>query len=254
MIKMLNYDTSSSYTNNLQRPSFNSSNLQTNDYKYKPSSPIASQSMTSVNNNNNNTSTANRLDSDKRFFHADNKYPSPRFTVQPANSKPVPANTNDLFSSDSKNFVTKSFRQSKQYSFSSEPKTSISENSNNNNNNNFNDIYKYTNYYQTTKEQAVKPISLSEKKSNHHHNHHNNHHKDSYDSNLINSDSVNTNNLNEGVVKVPKPKINKSYLIKMKRKYKNKISANLSGTKFDILKQVLEAMGAKILPDDNFER
>ncbi len=40
----------------------------------------------------------------------------------------------------------------------------------------------------------------------------------------------------------------------MKRKYKNKISANLSGTKFDILKQVLEAMGAKILPDDNFER
>jgi ribonucleoside-diphosphate reductase alpha chain len=46
----------------------------------------------------------------------------------------------------------------------------------------------------------------------------------------------------------------KSYLIKMKRKYKNKISANLSGTKFDILKQVLEAMGAKILPDDNFER
>jgi hypothetical protein len=48
--------------------------------------------------------------------------------------------------------------------------------------------------------------------------------------------------------------VNKSYLMKMKRKYKYRVSANVAGTKFDIVKETLEAIGCKILPDENFDR
>jgi hypothetical protein len=46
--------------------------------------------------------------------------------------------------------------------------------------------------------------------------------------------------------------INMSYLLRMKKKYKYKITSNISGTRFEIIRQVLEAMGCKVLPDDNF--
>ena len=64
----------------------------------------------------------------------------------------------------------------------------------------------------------MKSISLSEKKS---HSNHNSHLNDNHNDHVEH-------------VKPSKPKINKGYLLKMKRKHKNKISANVSGTKFEI--------------------
>ncbi len=48
--------------------------------------------------------------------------------------------------------------------------------------------------------------------------------------------------------------INKSFLMKMKHKYKYRISANVAGTKFEIVKEAIEAIGCKILSDENFDR
>ena len=220
MMKMVNnYD--SSFPNNLQRPTFNSNSIQqqqqnTNtEYKYKPQSPTSSQSLSSL--------TKSREEYDKRFIHANNKYPSPRAPL-PSNLKP-----SESFNSDSRHFVTKSLKQIKPLSFenkqilndqknnSNETKTVYSESSSKTSVSD-NDPYS-KNFYQSSKEQTVKQVALSEKK------HHTNHGHNSID---------NSNEPTNEVVKVPRPKINKSYLIKMKRKHKNKISANLSGTKFDI--------------------
>ena len=204
---MINYDTS--FSNNLQRPSFNGTNLQTNttDYRYKPSSPIGG-SMSSLNQ-------MTKLESDKRFIHANNKYPSPRIPIQ-NNPKSV-----ESFQSDSRNFVTKTVKQIKPLSFS-ETRTSFNDNDaytkNIDSNTKNNDLYSNKNYYQSTKEQPVKSISLSEKKS---HSNHNSHLNDNHNDHVEH-------------VKPSKPKINKGYLLKMKRKHKNKISANVSGTKFEI--------------------
>jgi hypothetical protein len=46
--------------------------------------------------------------------------------------------------------------------------------------------------------------------------------------------------------------INKNYLLRMKRKHRNKITANLSGTKFDLVKNVVESIGCKLVPEENF--
>jgi len=46
--------------------------------------------------------------------------------------------------------------------------------------------------------------------------------------------------------------INKNYLLRMKRKHRFKVTANLSGTKFDLVKNVVEAIGCKLVPEDNF--
>lgn len=237
MMKMVNsYD--SSFPNNLQRPTFNSSNLQSNtttnsssissgsnnnsnnaDYpRYKPQSPTSSQSLSSLNQ-------LGKQEYDRRFIHANNKYPSPRVPL-PSNIKHT-----DSFNSDSRTFVTKSLKQMKPLSFeklnAAEPKTNVSETKtiySDSNKTSVSDNDPHAkNFYQSSKEQTVKPISLNEKK------HHSNHGPNSMDTNASDMPA------NE-VVRVPRPKINKSYLIKMKRKHKNKISANLSGTKFDISK------------------
>jgi hypothetical protein len=214
MMKMVNsYD--SSFPNNLQRPTFNNNNIQQNnstEYRLKPQSPTSSHSLSTL---------TKREEYDKRFIHANNKYPSPRIPPPPNNLKP-----SESFNSDSRNFVTKSLKQIKPLSFenkqnpiefktnetktvySESNKTSLSEN----------DSFS-KNFYQPSKEQTVKPVALCEKKL------HTNHSNNLFD---------NSNEPTNEVVKVPRPKINKSYLIKMKRKHKNKISANLSGTKFDI--------------------
>lgn len=39
----------------------------------------------------------------------------------------------------------------------------------------------------------------------------------------------------------------------MKRKYKKKISANVSGTKFEIVKEAIKAIGCKVMPDEQFD-
>ena len=211
-MKMINYD--SSFQNSLQRPSFNSNKLQT-EYRYKPMSPVQSGSTSNL-----NTST------DKRFIHANNKYPSPRVPIQ-TNLKPA-----ESFQSDSKTFLAKSVKQQMKPLSFSETKLNDTDNFN-------------KNYYQNNKEQNVKQVALSEKKHHAPHSHSNENH--------TNSEHTKEKEHHSNEVKVPKPKINKSYLIKMKRKYKNRISANVSGTKFDIVRSVLEAMGCKILPDENFD-
>lgn len=229
MLKMMNYD-SSFPNNNLQRPSFNSSNLHT-DYRYKPPSPVQSGSMSNLNQAATN---------DKRFIHANNKYPSPRVPIQQTGAK-----TTESFQSDSKMILNKSVKQMKPLSFS---ETKLNDS----------DIYN-KNYYQS-KEQTVKPASLSEKKTHsnsndahntdhHHHKEHqaDHHHKENQ------ADHHHKEHHANSEPKAPKPKLNKSYLTKMKRKHKNRISANVSGTKFEIVRSVLEAMGCKILPDENFD-
>lgn len=72
----------------------------------------------------------------------------------------------------------------------------------------------------------------------------------------FNNNNNNYNNNSNGVgseVAVPSSKVNKNYLDKMKRKFKRKISANVSGTKFDIVKEVIDAIGCRIASDDNFD-
>ena len=60
-------------------------------------------------------------------------------------------------------------------------------------------------------------------------------------------------NTNAHPTEVVPARVNKNYLLKMKKKFKRKISANVSGTKFEIVKEVVEAIGCRILPDENFD-
>ena len=204
MIKMMNYESAYDNSNGLK----------------KPVSPISRSSIPTTASpmkqyrNDYDIYSSRRLSSNSQMVNNNNPVNHPINSEQVPSNSSLPKNfvakSSVIANSENKNLISpkRSFREPiRENSYFNQNSKSIQQNINDN------ESFKNNLILQQSKPK-YREENLNEKIS----------HSQTNDPNIVNSSNQpKTSN-----------KLNKNFLTKMKKKYKNKISANISGTKFDI--------------------